>query len=75
MNRFKIVGTAAVFLCLNFLTCNRHYASQLIAGAGFGTIYALAASKLVDSRLADTVEMGVTMNEHGAPAFSLAFRW
>jgi membrane-associated phospholipid phosphatase len=69
------LGMVAMFLGINFLTCNRHYASQLIAGAGFGTIYAFAASKLVDSRLADTIEMGLAMDEHGAPAFSLAFRW
>ena len=69
------LGMVATFLGINFLTCNRHYASQLIAGGGFGAIYALAASKLVDTRLADTVEMGVAMDERGAPAFSLAFRW
>lgn len=69
------LGIVATFLGLNFLTCNRHYASQLIAGAGFGTIYALAASKLVDSRLAENMEMGIAMDERGAPAFSLAFRW
>lgn len=69
------LGMVATFLGINFLTCNRHYASQLIAGAGFGTIYAFAASKLVDTRLADTIEMGIAMDEHGAPAFSLAFRW
>lgn len=69
------LGIIATFLGLNFLTCNRHYASQLIAGAGFGAIYALAASKLVDTRLSKSVELGMTVTEQGSPAFSVAFRW
>ncbi len=69
------LGLVAAFLSINFLTCNRHYASQLVAGGGFGTIYALAASKLVDSKMADKVQMNVTLDDHGRPAFSLAFKW
>lgn len=69
------LGMIAAFLGINFLTCNRHYTSQLVAGAGFGSIYALAASKVVDTRLADHMKMGMGIDTAGRPTFSLAFRW
>lgn len=34
-----------------FINCNRHYTSQLLAGAGFGAIYAVAANKVIDRNL------------------------
>ena len=41
----------SVFIATTFLSCNRHYLSQLIAGVGFGAVYALSASKVVDFNL------------------------
>jgi hypothetical protein len=40
-----------LFVAANFLVCNRHYLSQLVAGAGLGLIFAVAASKVVDTKL------------------------
>lgn len=45
------LGCMSVFIATTFLSCNRHYLSQLIAGVGFGTVYGLSASKVVDFNL------------------------
>ncbi len=68
------LSVAAVFVGTIFLACNRHYASQLIAGAGFGAMYAVAANKLIDKRLDDTVKLGLKMSK-GGPAMTLSFRF
>jgi len=68
------LGAAAVVVGSIFLACNRHYASQLIAGAGFGAMYAVAANKLINERLDDTVKVGFKMNKRG-PAMTLSFRF
>lgn len=41
----------AFFLGASFVACNRHYLSQLVAGATLGFIYAHAARKLIDKKL------------------------
>jgi membrane-associated phospholipid phosphatase len=65
----------AAFIGVTFLTCNRHYMSQLIAGGAFGTIYALAASKLVEKKLTDHVKLGIAVDEVGHPTFSASVKW
>ncbi len=69
------LGFIASFLGINFLTCNRHYASQLVAGGAFGAMYALAASAVIDSRLAEQIDFGLASDDAGRPGFSLTFRW
>jgi len=41
----------AAFLGVVFIASNRHYTSQVVAGAAFGAMYAVAASKVVDMKL------------------------
>ncbi len=65
----------AAFIGVTFLTCNRHYMSQLIAGGAFGTIYALAASKLVEKKLTDNVKLGIAVDGAGHPTFSASVKW
>ncbi len=67
------LGFLATFLGITFVTCNRHYLSQVIGGAGFGTMYALAANALVDSKLTERVKLAMKVDERGAPTLSLAF--
>lgn len=69
------LGGIAAFIGTTFVACNRHYLSQIIAGGAFGTIYALAASKLVDQKLADRVKLGIAVDEAGRPTFSAKVRW
>jgi len=49
--------TASIALIIGstFVACNRHYLSQIIAGAGLGTLYALAANKVVEKHLDDPI--------------------
>jgi hypothetical protein len=69
-----LAGVAA-FVTGVFLSSNRHYLSQMIAGAGFGAMYAFSANTLINSRLAKKNEMrlGLTVNETGGPAMSLTW--
>jgi hypothetical protein len=41
----------AVFVAADFINCNRHYLSQIIAGAGLGVLYAVAATKVIEKRI------------------------
>jgi len=69
------LGTLTAFVGISFLTCNRHYLSQLVAGAGFGALYAVAASKTADSRLHENISFAVSANEKGEPLFGLSYRF
>lgn len=60
---------------ITFLNCNRHYLSQLVAGAGLGAMYAIAANKIVDTRLHDNLSIGLAMNDHGGPSFALSYQF
>jgi len=65
--------TTAVFC--DFVAVNRHFASQMILGAGLGILYGFAASKTVDyiRSLPVTCEMGSTEKGHPAINFSLRY--
>ena len=69
------LGLLASFVGATFLTCNRHYASQLVAGIGFGTIYALAANKLIDSKLENAWQLGLQTNIDGLPTLSISYKF
>ncbi len=69
------LGALTAFVGVTFLSCNRHYLSQLVAGAGFGAMYALAAHKLIDSKLNKDLNINVSVNEHGGPTLSLSYRF
>jgi len=63
------LGILSAFLGITFINCNRHYLSQIVAGAGLGTMYALAADKLISSNLErrHPIDVGVGLNEYGKP--------
>lgn len=67
------LGLLATFIGSTFIACNRHYASQLVAGAGLGTIYAMAANRLIDSSIGDDVSVGMNVDAHGTPLFSVSY--
>jgi hypothetical protein len=48
---------------ITFLTCNRHYLSQLVAGAGLGALYAFAAHKVVDDYMPEDLKLTVAYNK------------
>jgi hypothetical protein len=71
------LGTIAAFVTVVFLSSNRHYLSQMIAGAGFGAMYAFSANRLIDSKLAKktNLELGFATNEKGDPAIKLSMKF
>ncbi len=69
------LGALTAFVGVTFLACNRHYLSQLVAGAGFGAMYALAANKVIDGQLTKDLSFSVSANEHGGPSFGVGYRF
>ncbi|MCA9770413.1 phosphatase PAP2 family protein [Candidatus Dependentiae bacterium] len=65
----------ATFLGLSFVNCNRHYISQIIGGAALGTAYALAADKLISSKLSCDITAGFTLDNRGTPAFKISYNF
>ncbi len=50
---------------------NRHYASQAVAGAGFGVAFGLAAHKLIHTKISETIDCSFALNKQKLPTLSL----
>lgn len=62
------------FVGFTFIACNRHYLSQVVAGIGFGAMYALAANTVVEHRLAEHwLKLQVSGNEQGGTDVKLSY--
>lgn len=78
----RAAGPLAVFgsfLGATFINCNRHYVSQIVAGAGIGTIFAMAANKVIDARLNTSknyhMNLSLEADERGTPAVKVGCRF
>ena len=73
------LAVASTFLGVTFLNCNRHYVSQLVAGVGIGTIFAVAANKVIDKKLSDPensmFDIGMELDAYGGPALKVGWRF
>jgi hypothetical protein len=70
--KFSIpLGVIAGAIGLMFVGCNRHLLSQVIAGAGFGAMYGIAANRLLDEKLEREFKLSMNVNDHGAPVIKL----
>lgn len=71
------LGSVAAFVTVIFLSSNRHYLSQMIAGAGFGAMYALSANRLIDAKLAQkhNMQLSLSTNENGGPVMQLTMKF
>ncbi len=69
------IALVGVFVAADFVNCNRHYVSQLIAGAGLGVIYGFAASKVVDCKLEEHWSVNICANKQGTPCLQVAYRF
>ncbi len=71
------LGSLAVFVGATFLACNRHYISQMIAGATFGAMYAVAANKVIDSYVCfdRSVDFGMCMSKQGGPQLTFDMKF
>jgi membrane-associated phospholipid phosphatase len=65
----------AAWLGIVFVNCNRHYASQIIAGAGLGLLYACAAQRLIDYNLSEKLSLDVKILPCGGPSFGVTYRF
>ena len=73
--RFAVpLGALALGIGATFVVCNRHYISQIVAGAGLGAVYAFAANKLIDSKKSKNLKLGFKF-DHGKPALSINYRF
>lgn len=69
------LGLFAGFVFADFVNCNRHYLSQLVAGAGLGLIFAFAASKVVDKKLSERCSFSCNIDSYGIPSAQLCYRF
>lgn len=71
------LGSIAAFVTIVFLSSNRHYLSQMIAGAGFGAMYALSANRLIESKLAKKhdMQLGLATGDRGEPVMKLSMKF
>jgi hypothetical protein len=70
------LGSIAAFVTLVFLSSNRHYLSQMIAGAAFGGMYALSANQLIDTKLAKKHDLKLSLTtDNGKPAMKLSMKF
>ena len=66
----------ASFVGADFINCNRHYASQLIAGAGLGVMFAYAVNNVITKKLSYTKDLMVTYHMHqGLPEVAMSYRF
>lgn len=66
------LGLIGVAIGAMFVGCNRHLLSQVIAGAGFGAMYGVAANRLIDERLEREFNFCMDVNDKGGPALKVA---
>lgn len=57
------------------VNCNRHFVSQVVAGAGVGIAYGLAANTLIDTKIAETITFDFKIDERALPTISLAYNF
>jgi hypothetical protein len=70
------LGLIAGAIGLMFVGCNRHLLSQVIAGAGFGAMYGIAANRLLDEKLERKfMKVKLDVNDNGGPALKVACRF
>ena len=62
---------------IDFISSNRHYVSQMIAGAGFGLIFGLAASKVVDGYCVckQNIEITASPTAHGGISCGISYSY
>ncbi|MGC2310106.1 MAG: phosphatase PAP2 family protein [Candidatus Babeliaceae bacterium] len=69
------LGFFAAFLFGNFISCNRHFVSQLVAGAGLGMIYAYAAHKTVHLKRSHNWHFDVATDYEGKPCLQMSYEF
>jgi len=66
-------GIFALGIGATFITCNRHYLSQLVAGAALGAMFGVAGHKFINEKMACKYHISVSVNEYGGPTFNFGY--
>lgn len=69
------LGLFATFVFVDFLNCNRHYLSQLFAGAGLGLIFAFAANTVISQKLDALFSVNCCANGSGGSDFKISYHF
>jgi membrane-associated phospholipid phosphatase len=67
------LGLFSAGIFVEFAASNRHYVSQMIAGAALGVIFAFASKKVIDVRLNESFSWGVDSDCMGRPALKVEY--
>lgn len=69
------VGMYSTVVLGSLLACNYHYVSQLVAGAGLGALFAVAAHRVVNERMNERASLEFYTDQYGKPmvGFSYSF--
>lgn len=65
----------AAFVFADFVNCNRHYVSQIIAGAGLGVLYAVAANAVIERHLSERCELSMGVDAQGRSTMKIAMNF
>ncbi len=69
------LGFLSTYVVIAFLNDSRHYLSQIVGGVGLGVVHALATSKIVDSKMAQKLDLGIGLDYKGNPALQVGFNF
>lgn len=69
------LGILSTYVVIAFINDSRHYLSQIVGGAGLGVVHALAANKIVESKLAQKLDLGIDVDYKGNPALKVGFNF
>lgn len=69
------LGLFASFVFVDFLNCNRHYLSQLVAGSALGILFAYAANTVIDQKLEARWSVECVPTADNSAGFKVAYRF
>lgn len=69
------LGLNALAVGIVFLNCNRHYLSQLVAGAALGIIFGVAANKVVSRGVAEHARVNIGCDSVGTPGIKVSWKF
>lgn len=69
------LGLFATFVFVDFINCNRHYLSQLVAGGCLGLLFAYAANAVINQKLEARWSVECNMLSPDTTGFTIAYRF
>jgi hypothetical protein len=69
------LGLFSTFVFVDFINCNRHYLSQMIAGVGLGLLYAYAANNVIENKLEHPWSLSIHPGGCGLPVARVSYKF